>query len=289
MNESTAASSRRHPPWLKVRAPGGPGFTATRATVKALGLHTVCEEARCPNIGECWGHRTATFMLLGDTCTRNCAFCAVSHGRPLTVDRDEPRRVAEAVAALRLRHVVVTSVNRDDLSDGGSSHFAATALAIKERVVAIRVEVLVPDFQGDLEAVRTVVASPIDIFNHNIETVPRLYKRVRPGARYERSLALLAEARRARPGCLTKAGLMLGLGEGTDEIRRVFSDLREVDCDILTLGQYLRPSAAHLPVERYVTPDEFAVLRHDALSAGFQHVESGPLVRSSYHAWAHVP
>jgi lipoyl synthase len=289
MSEPTAAILRRHPPWLKVRAPGGPGFTETKTTVKALGLHTVCEEARCPNIAECWGHRTATFMLLGDTCTRNCAFCAVSHGRPLAVDGGEPRRVAEAVARLGLRHVVVTSVNRDDLPDGGAGHFAATARSIKELVPHARVEVLVPDFQGDARAVRTVVASPIDILNHNIETVPRLYKRVRPGARYERSLEVLAEGRRARRGCLTKAGMMLGLGEENVEIIRVFRDLRAVDCDILTLGQYLRPSAAHLPVERYVTPDEFAELRRDALAAGFRHVESGPLVRSSYHAWAHVP
>jgi lipoyl synthase len=280
---------QRHPPWLKVRAPGGADYVATRATVKSLGLHTVCEEAHCPNIGECWGHRTATFMLLGDTCTRNCGFCAVRHGRPISVDRDEPERVAQAVARLGLRHVVVTSVNRDDLEDGGSGHFAATARAIKELIPTARVEVLVPDFQGNREAVRTVVESPIDILNHNIETVPRLYKRVRPGASYSRSLEVLAEGRRVRPGCLTKAGLMLGLGETLVEITSVFTDLRAVDCDILTLGQYLRPSAEHLPIERYVTPDEFAALKEEALAVGFRHVESGPLVRSSYHAWAHVP
>jgi lipoic acid synthetase len=280
---------RRHPPWLKVRAPGGADYVETRATVKSLGLHTVCEEAHCPNIGECWGHRTATFMLLGDTCTRNCGFCAVRHGRPISVDREEPGRVAQAVARLGLRHVVVTSVNRDDLEDGGSGHFAATARAIKELIPTTRVEVLVPDFQGNREAVRTVVESPIDILNHNIETVPRLYKRVRPGAVYSRSLEVLAEGRRVRPGCLTKAGLMLGLGEAPDEITSVFMDLRTVDCDILTLGQYLRPSAEHLPIERYVTPEEFAELKEEALAVGFRHVESGPLVRSSYHAWAHVP
>jgi lipoyl synthase len=280
---------RRHPPWLKVRAPGGADYVETRATVKSLGLHTVCEEAHCPNIGECWGHRTATFMLLGDTCTRNCGFCAVRHGRPISVDREEPGRVAHAVARLGLRHVVVTSVNRDDLEDGGSGHFAATARAIKELIPTTRVEVLVPDFQGNREAVRTVVESPIDILNHNIETVPRLYKRVRPGAVYSRSLEVLAEGRRVRPGCLTKAGLMLGLGEAPDEITSVFMDLRTVDCDILTLGQYLRPSAEHLPIERYVTPEEFAELKEEALAVGFRHVESGPLVRSSYHAWAHVP
>jgi lipoic acid synthetase len=280
---------RRHPPWLKVRAPGGADYVETRATVKSLGLHTVCEEAHCPNIGECWGHRTATFMLLGDTCTRNCGFCAVRHGRPISVDRDEPERVAQAVARLGLRHVVVTSVNRDDLEDGGSGHFAATARAIKELIPTARVEVLVPDFQGNRAAVRTVVESPIDILNHNIETVPRLYKRVRPGAVYSRSLEVLAEGRRVRPVCLTKAGLMLGLGETLDEITSVFGDLRAVDCDILTLGQYLRPSAEHLPIERYVTPEEFAALKEEALAVGFRHVESGPLVRSSYHAWAHVP
>jgi lipoyl synthase len=277
----------RHPPWLKVRAPGGPGFVETSAIVRDLGLHTVCQEARCPNVGECWGHRTATFMLLGDTCTRNCAFCAVSHGRPLTVDPHEPGRVAEAVARLGLRHVVVTSVNRDDLPDGGAAHFAATARAIRERLPSCRIEVLVPDFQGDLGAVASVADAPIDVFNHNIETVPRLYKRVRPGARYERSLDVLAAARRER--LLVKAGLMLGLGEERDELVNVFTDLRAIGCDVLTLGQYLRPSAAHLPVERYVTPDEFAELRSAALALGFRHVESGPLVRSSYHAWAHVP
>jgi lipoic acid synthetase len=289
MSDAPAVAARRHPPWLKVRAPGGPSYLETRATVQALGLHTVCEEAHCPNIGECWSHRTATVMLLGDTCTRNCAFCAVSHGRPKPVDAAEPTRVAEAVARLGLQHVVVTSVNRDDLPDGGAAHFARTAEAIKARVPGARVEVLVPDFQGNAEAVRTVVASPIDILNHNVETVPRLYKRVRPGAQYARSLALLAEARRARADCLTKAGLMLGLGETSDEIVRVFRDLRDVDCDILTLGQYLRPSRDHLPVERYLPPEEFADLRARALELGFRHVESGPLVRSSYHAWAHVP
>ena len=289
MSDGPAVAARRHPPWLKVRAPGGPSYLETRATVQALGLHTVCEEAHCPNIGECWSHRTATVMLLGDTCTRNCAFCAVSHGRPKPVDAAEPARVAEAVARLGLQHVVVTSVNRDDLPDGGAAHFARTAEAIKARVPSARVEVLVPDFQGNAEAVRTVVASPIDILNHNVETVPRLYKRVRPGAQYARSLALLAEARCARADCLTKAGLMLGLGETSDEIIRVFRDLRDVDCDILTLGQYLRPSRDHLPVERYLPPEEFADLRTRALEVGFRHVESGPLVRSSYHAWAHVP
>ncbi|HZP40491.1 MAG TPA: lipoyl synthase [Candidatus Binatia bacterium] len=287
----SAPVARRHPEWLKVRAPGGPGFVETRETVRTLGLHTVCEEARCPNIGECWGHKTATFMLLGDTCTRRCAFCAVGHGRPRPVDPAEPIRVASAVARLGLRHVVVTSVDRDDLPDGGAAHFAATARAIKGLLPACRVEVLVPDFQGDEAAVTTVAEAPIDVFNHNVETVPRLYRRVRSGSRYDRSLAVLAAARAARPGLLTKTGLMLGLGEEAAELRRVFADLRSVGCAILTLGQYLRPSgdARHVPVERYLAPEEFAALRADALALGFLHVESGPLVRSSYHAWAHVP
>jgi len=288
MSDASAAPRPRHPAWLKVRAPGGPGFTATRSIVKSLGLHTVCEEAQCPNLGECWSHKTATFMLLGDTCTRNCSFCAVSHGRPLTVDADEPRRVAEAVAALGLQHVVVTSVNRDDLADGGAGHFASTVDALHAAAPACRVEVLVPDFQGRLASVETVTAARVDVFNHNTETVPRLYKRVRPGAVYERSLSVLAHAASVGQGCLTKTGLMLGVGETLDEVMAVVRDLRDVGCDVLTLGQYLRPSQAHLPIERYVTPDEFAELGEAARALGFRHVESGPLVRSSYHAWTHV-
>jgi lipoic acid synthetase len=280
---------RRHPPWIKVRAPGGPGFVETRGIVKSLGLHTVCEEAQCPNLGECWGHKTATFMLLGDTCTRNCSFCAVAHGKPLAVDPHEPSRVGEAVARLGLQHVVVTSVDRDDLPDGGAEHFAATAHAIRRTAPDCRIEVLVPDFQGRLESVATVVASPVDIFNHNVETVPRLYRRVRPGAKYDRSLAVIEAARDPSGRRLTKAGLMLGLGEELDEVRRVFDDLRHIGCDILTMGQYLRPSRDHIAVERYVTPEEFATLGDEARARGFRHVESGPLVRSSYHAWAHVP
>jgi len=285
----STAVARRHPPWLKVRAPGGPGFAETTATVREMGLHTVCQEARCPNIGECWGHKTATFMLLGDTCTRNCGFCAVTHGRPLGVDPGEPLRVASAVARLGLGHVVVTSVNRDDLPDGGAAHFAGTARAIKRLQPACRVEVLVPDFQGNLASVAEVVASPIDVFNHNLETVPRLYRRVRAGARYARSLAVLDAARRGRDGLLTKTGLMLGLGETQEELASVFRDLRSIGCDILTLGQYLRPSGEHLPVERYLPPEEFVALGAEALALGFRHVEAGPLVRSSYHAWSHVP
>jgi lipoic acid synthetase len=228
-------------------------------------------------------------MLLGDTCTRNCRFCAVSHGRPLAVDPEEPDRVAEAVARLGLRHVVMTSVNRDDLPDGGAGHFAATVRAVHARVPDCTIEVLIPDLQGNHEALATVVASPITILNHNTETVPRLYKRVRPGALYERSLALLAAAKRLRPGLRTKTGLMLGLGETVDEILAVLTDVRATGCDVLTLGQYLRPGPSELPVERYVTPEEFTTLGFQARQLGFAYVESGPLVRSSYHAWQHLP
>jgi lipoic acid synthetase len=283
------AVARRHPEWLKVRAPGGEGYTSTRQVVQSLDLHTVCEEAHCPNLAECWGHRTATFMLLGDVCTRNCGYCAVAHGRPLAVDPHEPERVAAGVERLGLRHVVVTSVDRDDLPDGGAAHFAATARAIKRRQPECTVEVLTPDFKGDLDALATVVESPIDVFNHNTETVPRLYKLARPGGRYDRCLSLLAAAKRQRPALLTKTGLMLGLGEELDEVRAVLADLRGVDCDILTLGQYLQPSRRHLPISRYLTPAEFDELGMYARQLGFRHVEAGPLVRSSYHAWEHVP
>jgi len=271
-----------------VRAPSGEAFFETKRLVKDLRLHTVCEEARCPNVGECWSHHTATFMLLGDVCTRNCGFCSVTHGRPTAVDADEPRRVGEGVARLGLKHVVVTSVDRDDLADGGAAHFAATARAIKELVPDCKVEVLVPDFRPDSTAIDMVVDAPIDVLNHNTETVPSLYKRVRPGARYARTLELLDRAKMRRPELLTKTGLMLGLGESREELLSVFHDLAGIRCDILTLGQYLRPSAAQLPVDRYLTPAEFIDLREHALRLGFRHVEAGPLVRSSYHAWEHV-
>jgi lipoic acid synthetase len=280
--------ARRHPEWIKVRAPHGTAFFETKRLVGDLQLHTVCEEAHCPNVGECWGHHTATFMLLGDVCTRNCSFCAVAHGRPLALDPDEPRRVAEGIVRLGLRHVVVTSVDRDDLPDGGAGHFAETARQIKGRVPNCTVEVLVPDFRPDPTAIDVVTDAPIDVLNHNLETVPRLYKRVRPGARYEASLRLLQRAKERRAGLLTKTGVMLGLGEARDELRAVLADIAGIGCDILTIGQYLRPSTAHLPVERYVPPEEFAALRDEALEFGFRHVESGPLVRSSYHAWEHV-
>ena len=283
---------RKHPEWIKVRAPVSPEYFRTRAMLAELKLHTVCQEACCPNIGECFGHRTATFMLMGDVCTRNCPYCAVAHGKTRPLDPDEPRRIGEAVARLGLQHVVVTSVDRDDLADGGADHFAATARAIKSATTVARVEVLVPDFKGAQESVATLVASPIDIYNHNIETVPSLYRKCRPGGRYEVSLDVLAyakeSARKLNRDLLTKAGLMLGLGEDRDELLQVLRDLRSVECDILTLGQYLRPSQDHLPVERYVPPDEFAELKLAASALGFRHVESAPLVRSSYHAWEHV-
>ena len=286
---STPATVRRHPEWIRVRVPGGEGYARTRAIVRESGVATVCEEARCPNVAECWAHGTATFMLMGDTCTRNCGFCAVAHGRPKPLDPLEPQRLANAIARLGLTHVVVTSVDRDDLPDLGAGHFAAAARAIRATVAGCEVEVLTPDFQGRREAVETVAAAPIAVYNHNLETVPRLYKRARAGARYQRSLDVLRFARATRPELLTKAGLMLGLGEELDEVLAVLRDLRDADCNIVTLGQYLRPSAKHLPVERYLEPSEFDDLGRQARDMGFRHVESGPLVRSSYHAWSHVP
>jgi len=285
-------AERRHPDWIKVRAPSSPEYLRTRALLTELKLHTVCQEAGCPNIGECFSHRTATFMLMGDVCTRNCPYCAVIHGRARPLDADEPRRIAAAVARLGLQHVVVTSVDRDDLPDGGAAHFAATAIAIKALSPDARVEVLVPDFKGSHASVETVVESPVAIYNHNIETVPSLYRKCRPGGRYEISLDVLAYAKAAARErgreLLTKAGVMLGLGEERGELMRTLEDLRGVQCDILTLGQYLQPSRDHLPVARYVTPAEFAEIKRDALALGYRHVESGPLVRSSYHAWEHV-
>jgi lipoic acid synthetase len=283
---------RKHPDWIKVRAPVSPEYLRTKSILSELKLHSVCQEASCPNIGECFSHRTATFMLMGDVCTRNCPYCAVAHGRVRPLDPEEPGRIAIAVARLELRHVVVTSVDRDDLADGGAAHFAATASAIKQRMPASRVEVLVPDFQGDFASVATVVRAPIDIYNHNIETVPSLYRGVRPGGNYARSLAVLRHAkavsRELGREVLTKAGVMLGLGEERAELMTVLRDLSAAECDIVTIGQYLRPSAEHLPVVRYVPPAEFAEIRTAAMAMGFRHVESGPLVRSSYHAWEHV-
>lgn len=272
------------PSWLKAKAPVGENFHHLKKLARGLGLNTVCESAHCPNIGECWNHGTATFMLLGDVCTRRCGFCAVGKGRPQPIDWDEPGRVAEAVRRLGLRHAVVTSVNRDDDNLGGARIFAATIAAIRQLAPDCRVEVLIPDFQGIDEALRIVLAAAPDVLNHNTESVPRLYRVVRSGARYERTLRLLENAKRFSPHLATKSGLMVGLGETTDELIEVFKDLAARQVDILTVGQYLRPSRDHLPVARFYTPEEFQDLKREALRLGFRHVESGPLVRSSYHA-----
>ena len=281
---SAPAAAEPKPAWLKVRAPGSPSYLRLRGIMRDLNLHTVCEEARCPNIGECWHHGTATFMILGDRCTRSCGYCNVLHGTPGALDPDEPDKLARAVDAMSLAYVVVTSVDRDDLPDFGAGVFAATIRAIKARRPACRVEVLIPDFQGSESALQTVLEARPDVLNHNTETVPRLYRMARPGGRYVRALELLDRARRRAPAVPTKTGLMVGLGETWDEIVDVLRDLRQVDCQILTIGQYLRPTAAHLPMARYYTPDEFRELKRIALDLGFGHVESGPLVRSSYHA-----
>lgn len=278
----------RKPSWLKVRAPGGPNYARLKHLMRELNLHTVCEEAHCPNVGECWEHGTATFMILGDVCTRNCGYCAVAHGRPPVYDTEEPARVAAAVAQMNLRHAVITSVDRDDLDDFGSGIFAETIRQIHQRVPTCSVEVLVPDFQGDEDAIRAVLDARPEIYNHNTETVPRLYKRARPGGRYERVMKIFRLAKSIAPDIPTKTGIILGLGETIEEVLAVMRDLRTVDVDILTLGQYLRPSADHLPLDRYYTPDEFRTLRDEGLGMGFRHVESGPLVRSSYHAWEQV-
>jgi lipoyl synthase len=272
------------PEWLKVRAPGSPSYTRLKALMRVLNLHTVCEEAQCPNIGECWNHGTATFMILGDLCTRACAYCAVSHGRPAAVDRAEPARVADAIRTLDLNYVVITSVDRDDLEDGGASIFADTIRETRARAPGCRIEVLIPDFQGNEAALRAVLDARPHVLNHNTETVPRLYRMARSGGRYPRTLELLDRSRRLAPDIPTKSGLMVGLGEERDELVATIKDLRDVGCGILTIGQYLRPSAAHAPMSRYYHPDEFRDLKRVALDLGFVHVESGPLVRSSYHA-----
>ena len=272
------------PSWLKAKAPIGENFHNLKKLARGLGLHTVCESAQCPNIGECWQHKTATFMLLGDICTRRCGFCAVPKGHPEPIDWDEPRRVAEAVATLSLMHAVVTSVNRDDDNVGGAKIFAETIREIREQVPGCRVEVLIPDFQGLEEPLRIVLEAKPDVLNHNTETVPRLYRAVRSGARYQRTLDLLENAKKWDASTVTKSGVMVGIGESQDELIDVFRDLGEREVDILTIGQYLRPSKDHLPMTRYYTPAEFAFLKEEALRFGFRHVESGPLVRSSYHA-----
>jgi lipoyl synthase len=280
---STAAEpARRRPPWLKAAIPGGERYARLKGIVDSNRLHTVCQEARCPNTGECWNNGTATFMILGDVCTRSCGFCAVKTGKPEELDAGEPRRVARAVALLGLRHAVITSVNRDELYDGGAQIFAETIREVRAASPEVKIEVLIPDFRGDEFALDILLDALPDILNHNMETVPRLYSAVRPQAKYERSLQLLDRARRR--GFTTKTGLMLGIGERTEEVLEVLRDLRRVDCRILTLGQYLQPTKEHLPVDRFVDPEEFRMLKEAGMKLGFQHVESGPLVRSSYHA-----
>jgi lipoic acid synthetase len=272
------------PEWLKVRAPGSENYLRLRTIMRGLKLNTVCEDAHCPNIGECWHHGTATFMILGDICTRACAYCAVAHGKPTTLDIDEPRRVAEAVRAMDLKYAVVTSVDRDDLPDGGAAIFATTVTEIRRLMPDTRVEVLIPDFKGDAAALHHVLDAQPDVLNHNTETVPRLYRMARSGGKYTRTLELLNRSRTYAPAIPTKTGLMVGLGEEQAELVEVFHDLREVGVSILTIGQYLRPSAEHAVMTRYYHPDEFRELKRIALSLGFVHVEAGPLVRSSYHA-----
>ena len=280
---------RARPEWLKVRLPMGPEYEKLRRLMRAKELHTVCEEAHCPNMSECWGAGTATFMILGDTCTRSCGFCAVKTGRPGVVDLDEPVRVGEAVAQMALGHAVVTSVNRDELADGGASLFAATIREIRRRSPGTSVEVLIPDFEGDAAALDVVLAERPEILNHNVETVERLYPRVRPQARYARSLEVLRRTKGRAPDLVCKSGIMVGLGESRDEVLLTMRDIRAQGTDVVTIGQYLRPSPVHLPIERYWTPAEFLELRDEGLAMGYRHVESGPLVRSSYHAERHVP
>ncbi len=272
------------PEWLRARAPMGDNYHDLKKLARSLNLHTVCESAQCPNIGECWHHRTATFMMLGNTCTRRCGFCAVPKGRPDPIDFDEPRRVAEAVAALGLKFAVITSVNRDDDVIGGARAFVMVIDEIRRQAPGCQVEVLIPDFQGNEEAIRLVVEARPEILDHNTESVPRLYRAVRSGARYERTLRLLQLAKEIDPKTVTKSGVMVGLGEEMDELLAVYRDLASVGVNVLTIGQYLRPSKDHLPIARYYTPDEFAFMKREALAMGFRHVESGPLVRSSYHA-----
>jgi lipoic acid synthetase len=276
----------RRPEWLRIKLQVNESFMKVRNIVSDHKLHTVCEEARCPNMSECWSRGTATFMILGDICTRSCGFCAVKTGKPVGLDIDEPRRVAQAVKLMGIKHAVITSVNRDDLKDGGAGIFAETIKKIRELVPECRVEVLIPDFKGDEKALDIVIEAKPDILNHNVETVPRLYKIVRPQAKYERSLKVLEYCK--KHGLVTKTGLMLGIGEKTEEIIDVMKDLRSIDVDILTLGQYLQPTKMHLPVDRFVQPEEFEMLKKIGLEMGFKYVESGPLVRSSYHAESHI-
>src|SRR5258706_553517 len=283
-----AAPVERKPSWLKVPAPGGANYVALKGLMRDLKLHTVCEEAHCPNIGECWEHKAATFMILGDVCTRNCAYCAVAHGTPQALDLGEPVRLAEAVEQMGLRHVVITSVDRDDLPNGGAEIFAACIAEIRRRLPETSIEVLIPDFKGNPTALRIVVEAKPDILNHNLETIERLYRIARPGGRYPRALELLRHAKQLDAGLLTKSGIICGLGEDWDELLGAMRDVRAQGVDILTLGQYLRPSDQHLPIARWYTPDEFAELKRFGLTLGYRHVESGPPVRSGHHAWEQV-
>ncbi len=278
----------RRPDWLRVRVPTGENYEELKRLMRSKALHTVCEEARCPNIAECWSHRTATMMILGSVCTRSCGFCAVATGRPLALDWEEPRHVAEAVRQMELRHVVLTSVNRDELRDGGATLFAATIRWVRRLNPLCAVEVLTPDFKGDRHALKILMDARPDVYSHNVETVARLHPRVRPQAAYDRSLQVLRWAKEMAPENPTKTGFMLGLGETEDEVHELMRDIRAADVDILTIGQYLQPTAKHLPIERYWTPDEFAAFKRAGMELGFKHVESGPLVRSSYHAWDQV-
>jgi lipoic acid synthetase len=289
MTTQPVKPSRKIPEWIKVRVHEGEDYRQLKELVRSQRLHTVCEEAHCPNIYDCWSRRTATFMILGDVCTRACRFCAVTSGRPTELDIGEPVRVAESIAQLGLRHAVITSVDRDDLRDGGAEIFARTIRAVRRRSPGTSVEVLTPDFQGDREAIRTVVEARPDIFNHNTETVPRLYARIRPKAVYANSLALLRYVKELAPQMVTKSGVMVGLGEGREELLQVLRNMREHSIDVLTIGQYLRPSAKHAEVVRYYPPEEFRELKQAAEAMGFAHVESGPLVRSSYHADEQIP
>lgn len=290
-SESQDCGKRTKPEWLRVRAPGSEEYLVTRSVVKSRNLHTVCEEAQCPNIGECWSHSTATFLIMGDTCSRNCHFCAVKKGKACTLlplDPEEPERVGMAVRDLNLKHAVITSVTRDDIPDGGASHFAMTASAIHHHAPECRVELLIPDFQGREDDIRKVMDSRVDILNHNVETVPSLYCRVRPSASYARSLSVLSAAKKFDSAARTKSGIMVGLGETKEEVLSVMDDLLAHNVDIVTIGQYLQPGVRQVPVRRFVHPDEFLELEKEGLRRGFSYVESGPLVRSSYHAWKHT-
>ncbi len=286
---STPVAPRpRRPEWLKARAPSGENYHDVLRLMRAKGLHTVCEEARCPNIGECWNHRTATFLLLGDTCTRGCRYCAIGKGKPGPLDESEPEHVAESIAYLQLKHAVLTSVNRDDLPDGGAHIFARSIELIRQQVPECKIEVLIPDFDGNWDALQMVLEARPDVLNHNIETVPRIFRRFRPRASFAQSLELLARARSFDPNLITKSGMMVGAGETNAEVLEVMDALRRSDVNVMTIGQYLAPDSSYWPVERYVTPAEFALFKEEGLRRGFRHVESGPLVRSSYHAHTHV-